>query len=60
MVVIANDKAEADQTKKNVEAQEKEATTQAAAAKAIAEDAQARLLAPWHNATEPAALLLGY
>ncbi|GAX80571.1 hypothetical protein CEUSTIGMA_g8008.t1 [Chlamydomonas eustigma] len=40
MVVITNDKREADETKRKVEQQEKEANEQAAKAKAIAEDAQ--------------------
>jgi len=40
MVVITNDKKEADETKKQVEQQEKDANEQAAKAKAIAEDAQ--------------------
>ena len=40
MVVITNDKREADETKRSVEVQEKEANEQAAKAKAIAEDAQ--------------------
>ena len=42
MVVITNDKKEADETKKQVEQQEKDANEQAAKAKAIAEDAQVR------------------
>ncbi len=40
MVVITNDKREADETKRTVETQEKEANEQAAVAKQIAEDAQ--------------------
>ncbi|KAF5829736.1 dynein heavy chain and region D6 of dynein motor-domain-containing protein [Dunaliella salina] len=40
MVVITNDKKEADETKKTVEQQEKEANVQAANAKEIADDAQ--------------------
>lgn len=40
MVVITNDKREADETKKQVEQQEKEANEQAARAKDIADDAQ--------------------